>query len=298
MDSLDLLAHRRKRSYFNWKRKIMPYVSLSSRACIVAALLAAICVGFADSVRAELIYGATDSSDLVSFDSATPGTLTTIGAFSGLPNGQTIRGIDFRPATGQLYALSTSTPTPVAGTTAQLYTTDLVTGALTAVGNRFTLASTTGLNAVASLDFNPVDDTIRVVTGGGLNYHFNPVTGAMISRDTDINPTGIITDIAYSNNTIGATSTTLYAYNYSTNMIGTVGSVGGSPNSPNSGQFTPIGSSGWFSNDATVGFDISGATGIGYINTNITGAARDALFRVNLGTGAMTNIGNKLDIDV
>src|SRR5262245_14388614 len=42
---------------------------------------------------------------LVLFDSTTPGTLTNIAAITGLGAGQSIVGLDFRPQTGELYAM-------------------------------------------------------------------------------------------------------------------------------------------------------------------------------------------------
>ena len=60
-------------------------------------------------LRAELIYAVTTTNVLLSFDSATPGTVTTIAPITGLQAGENILGIDLRPATGQLspgYAVS------------------------------------------------------------------------------------------------------------------------------------------------------------------------------------------------
>lgn len=64
----------------------------------------------ATSSQAELIYGMTaagSASDLggiglVSFDSASPGSRSFHGNFTGVMNGHSIRSIDFRPATGEL----------------------------------------------------------------------------------------------------------------------------------------------------------------------------------------------------
>src|SRR5688500_4607605 len=83
------------------------------------------------SANAELIWGITvpgaNGSNLVSFDSANPGGFTNGATLTGTLAGHTIRGIDFRPSDGRLYAVSST------GATAQLYTVNLVTGALTTV---------------------------------------------------------------------------------------------------------------------------------------------------------------------
>src|SRR5690349_6912764 len=85
-------------------------------------------------VSAELIYGIANQAPataLVSFDSANPGALLTGTFLTGLQQNETILGIDFRPATGQLYGL---------GSTSRLYTLNPNTGAATAVGAQFTPA--------------------------------------------------------------------------------------------------------------------------------------------------------------
>lgn len=226
-------------------------------------------------------------ADSVHFDGATPATITTVGAITGIVAGQTLRGIDFRPATGQLYALSSN------GTAAQLYTLDLSTGVATAVGAGLTLTGNTSTRI--SLDFNPVDDRLRVVTGSGQNYRVNPITGALAGQDTDISPGNpLLSGIAYTNNNPGATQTTLYAYDFLLDNLGTIGSINGSPNSPNTGIFSVIGGSGIVTGNAGLGFDISGATGIAYISVDDffgSSGANAEFFTVNLGTGAFTQVG-------
>lgn len=248
-----------------------------------------------DPARAELIMGVTNTS-LVSFDSASPGNLAFIGGISGIVAGHTLRGIDFRPADGQLYAISS------AGSAAQLYTIDTSTGVATAVGPALTLTGNT--SARISLDFDPVTDELRVVTGTGQNYRVNADTGTLIAQDANINPgSPLIAGIAYTNNVVGATDTTLYAYDFFSDDIGTIGGLNGIP-SPNGGQFSVIGDSGFVAFDAALGFDISGATGIAYISMDDFASpdANSEFFRVNLATGAMTFSGNLrsalLDISV
>src|SRR6187200_1617188 len=100
----------------------------------------------------ELIYGVTTTNLLVSFNSGAPGTILSSVAITGLQAGETILGIDFRPATKQLYGL---------GSTSRLYTINLSTGAATAVGPPFTPA----LSGTAfGVDFNPTVDRIRITS--------------------------------------------------------------------------------------------------------------------------------------
>src|SRR5688572_20913352 len=96
------------------------------KAAIGAAVLVGIC-GSVSSAQAALVYGVTSDDTLFSFDTATPGTLISGVPLSGFSqNNETIRGIDFRPATGQLYAI---------GSFGQLYTVNLSSGAMSAVGS-------------------------------------------------------------------------------------------------------------------------------------------------------------------
>ena len=258
------------------------------RILAVAAVLATSAVA-----RAELIYAigvpTTTSTSLLKFDSATPATITTVGAITGIVTGQTLRGIDFRPANGQLYAISSN------GTAAQIYTVDLATGVATPVGSGITLTGNTSTRI--SIDFNPVVDRIRVVTGSGQSYRVNPNTGAIVAQDADIVTGGsgaipLISGIAYSENYAGATQTTLYAYDFLLDNLGSIGGINGIP-SPNGGTFSIIGNSGIVTGDAGLGFDISGATGIGYISVDdFQGSPgfNAEFFTVNLATGVLSQV--------
>lgn len=283
-------------SFFNssWVRVVFSNVA-------VAGIMATV----ASQARAERIYGVTGSSatatvnSLVFFDSASVTSLTTVGTMSGILTGHTLRGIDFRPSNGLLYALSTSRTTLA---TAQLYTVNLNTGALTTVGSTFTLTGNT--SGRVSIDFNPVVDVLRVITGTGQNFRVNATAGSLIAQDTTLNTTDIISDIAYSNNVFGATQTTLYAYNYSLDTFGTIGSVNGTPNSPNTGIYTTIGGSTVVAEIAATGLDTSALTGVTYamLDETTTPTTASELYTVNVATGVHTLLGTTpadlLDISV
>ena len=254
----------------------------------VAAGIASITL-LAGQARAEPVYGITDpqflTSALVSFDSAAPDSMTLIGGITGLGSGLTLRAIDFRPANGKLYALGTS------GTVAQLYTMNVAMAVLTAVGSSFTMTGNT--SPVVSIDFNPAADRLRVVTGSGQSYRVNADTGALVARDTDIAMGATIADIAYSNNVAGATSTTLYGYDYNADQLDTIGSVGGGT-SPNTGQRFVVGDTGLLSGSTMIGLDISGATGKAYGSVfDESNAAINGFYAVDLTTGAFALIGQE-----
>ena len=265
--------------------------SLFGLAAGLAALTAA-----GTTARAERIYGVTDNGagaagSLVYFDSLNPALVTTVGAISGATN---LRAIDFRPSDGQLYGAGYDNTTG----TLQLYTINTSTGVTTAVGASSVLPGFQNSTRL-SIDVNPVANALRVITGNGSSYRFNLNTGAFIAQDTTFNGSisgPIFADVAYTNNVPGASSTLLYAYEFINDALVLV-------NPPNSGTYTQIGTgTGIVSNDAGIGFDISGATGIAYLSLDpsATAGAIDGLYTLNLTTGTTTLVGltgiNLLDI--
>ena len=54
------------------------------------------------------VFAVSSANQLVRFNTASPGTVTTVGTITGLQGGETVLGIDFRPATGELYALGST----------------------------------------------------------------------------------------------------------------------------------------------------------------------------------------------
>lgn len=249
-------------------------------------------VAIAGSAQAqELAYGYNGRGELVSFNTATPGSINTIGIIGGITAGQTLRGIDFRPATNTLYAVSTD-----GGENAQMYTINLATGAASAVGAGFSL---TGLDTGnISIDFNPAVDRLRINSLNGKSYRANPITGGFVARDTDgswdpsSGSTGVpsYSGIAYSNNVPGAPGgTTLYAYEYASDRLVTIGGPNSVP-SPNGGVTFAVGSTGLFALGQNTSFDISGATGMAYAGVSDFGDPT-AFYSVNLATGAHTLVG-------
>jgi hypothetical protein len=256
----------------------------------VARFCAMVCLatfGLASSASAELIYGIENDTsvvNLVTWDSASPETVGG-GAVTGLAAGEAILGIDFRPLTGQLYALARSSSL---GDNGRLYTIDPVTRVATAVGPQF---ATPILGIRFGFDFNPSIDLIRAVSESDTNYVLNPITGAIQATATPLfygpadpnfgqNPN--VVDSAYSNNVPNAGSTQLYGIDTrldilvtQANSAGTLGTVG------------PLGTN--FS--ATGGFDISGTSGIAYAALQTSSSAVSGFYTINLLTGAATLVG-------
>src|SRR5262249_46364643 len=155
----------------------------------------------------EFLTGLTTTGKLVTFDSATPGTIDSSVAITGLQANENLLGIDRRPANGLLYGL---------GSTSRLYTIDTTTGMATQVGSAgaFTLSGT-----AFGFDFTPVSARIRVVSADTSTFRLTPIGGALAGTDTPLtyaagdSGAGIMPRVvgaAYTNNFDSATVTTLF----------------------------------------------------------------------------------------
>jgi hypothetical protein len=177
------------------------------------------------TVTGQLLY-AVAGGNLISFDSNSPGVIRSAVNFgTGLTAGQTVVGTDFRPATGQLYALGYNPALTGTTANAQLYTVSLTTGALTAVGSAIRLELGAGTLPQVGFDFNPTVDRIRVIsansgTGISNNYRLNPITGAVASVDTNLNgQAGTYSATAYTNNQSNANTTAQFVFDSGTGAI-------------------------------------------------------------------------------
>src|SRR5689334_19827920 len=111
-----------------------------------AALAAGLSISVSAPAHADIAYGVTLEQTLIRFDTGSPTNIQMGAAITGLAQNEVIRGIDFRPATWQLYAL---------GSQGNLYTLNTTTGAATQVGSTFS----TPLNGSSfGFDFNPTVD--------------------------------------------------------------------------------------------------------------------------------------------
>jgi len=216
------------------------------------------------------MLGLTPNNELVAFDSATPGT-TTVTAITGLQVGETVLGIDYRPATEQLFAITNLNQ--------NLYTIDAATGAATLVGSGGGAFTGTALG----IDFNPTVDRLRLVSNTGENLRANPNNG-QVTVDSAIN--GDVTKlaaVAYTNNFAGAAKTTLYGIDADTDQV-----VIFSGATPNDGTTSKLSATLGFDTDDNVGFDI-GIDGAAFATLTVAGAT--GLYSIDLTTGAATFVG-------
>lgn len=243
-------------------------------------LIGAVSSLFCIEAPAATLYGTTIFGRLISFDSASPGTLVSDVPITGLTSQfEAVQGIDFRPATGQLYALGNAP-----GSIFRLYTINTATGVATRVGSTdLTLSGT-----FWGIDFNPTVDRIRLVSDTGTSLRVHPDTGALVATDTSTTPTGVVA-VAYDrNDNDAATATTLYGLDSTTDSLVRIGGIDGNP-SPNGGVVTAIG---------LLGIDTTGFASLDIYNASTAFAAMapgapipSNLYTINLNTGAATLVG-------
>ena len=214
----------------------------------------------------------TASGKLISFNRAAPATLVGAISVKGLGSGETLLGIDVRPADGKLHAVSS---------TGRVYTVDPSTGATTlkatlAADPADATAPYAGLTAGATyaINFNPTVDRLRVIGSTGQNLRVNVDTGAT-TTDGTLSLSGTaprVTAAAYTNSVDGANATQLFDLNAADNTLYVQ-----SP--PNDGVLaTPITLG--VTPSAIGGFDIDAGTNVGYAALTVGGAVQ--LYSVNL----------------
>jgi hypothetical protein len=157
------------------------------------------------------VVGLTSDDRLICFHEKAPTQTDTIGFVTGLSTDVRLVGIDFRPATGELWAL---------GNAGGLYVVDLRNG-VASLRSRSTIALT---GANFGVDFNPTVDRLRVVGDDGQNLRLAVDTGAA-TADTSLTvtsptvATGVVA-AAYTNNDDNPnTGTTLFVLDSTTDQV-------------------------------------------------------------------------------
>ena len=212
----------------------------------------------------------TDDNRLLTFAVSNPGVVQANVSVSGLNAGDSLVGIDTRPATGVLYGV---------GSSGRIYTINSLTGVATA-GALISVPLDSGTYGV---DFNPVPDRLRVITSSGQNLRINVATGAAIV-DGAISP-GSIKPVAaaYMNSVAGTPSTALFVIEPDSNVLNL-------QNPPNDGVQVPLG---------PLGVDIEGDAGfdIVFFGRNNSGIAAlksagvTGLYQIDLSGGSAVAIG-------
>lgn len=263
----------------------------------LATLLTAFCLlfGMTAQANAEQLYAVGSAfiggtTTLFTFDSATPGVVTSSTPITGVAPGDGLRSIDFRPATGQLYGVSSNN---------QVYTINLATGVATRL---FDLGIPPfAVQSATAVDFDPVADRLRAITlRGNFNQLANVDTGATTADsrltyaagDPNAGRPLVVAGIAYTDNFAGATSTRLFGINTGTGTVLEPGRGSLFTQDLNLGTITTVGLLGLNTNSTElVGFDISGSTGTAYAVFSVGSITSPNLYTINLSAGTATLIG-------
>ena len=219
------------------------------------------------------IVALTDNNTLVSFDHRSPNEVNSVSV-TGVEG--VLLGIDVRPATGEIYSISTAN---------NLYTIDPNSGEATYVS---TLDIPFAGGTISGFDFNPAADRLRLVGDNDQDFRINVETGEVIVDGTlnfaegdvnqNVNPN--ITAAAYTNSFDGTETTQLYDIDTLLNTL-----VLQDP--PNDGILQTIGDLG-VDFDTLGGFDILSSLD----GDNVAFAASDSnLYTVHLGTGEAFSLG-------
>ncbi|TWT78184.1 hypothetical protein Pla123a_09740 [Posidoniimonas polymericola] len=232
-----------------------------------------------DAQAGELVFGVTDEQRLVSWDSTAPGALLSGTSIMGLQNNERVVGIDFRPATGQLYAL---------GSFSQLYTLNTTTGSATMVGPGPFTPAISGSNF--GFDFNPVIDKIRLDSDTNANYVLDPDAGTATAvtdlfygpGDPNENVDPNVVHAAYDRSFAGTTATQLYGVDTRLDVL--------VKQANSAGTLTTVGSIGT-DVTATGGFDISGSSDVAYMAIENASTSFSTFWMVDLTTGVGSAVG-------
>lgn len=265
------------------------------RTTCAAIALATMGLGAQGATAAPGAITALTSSDkLVEVSASKPNKTLSTTAITGLAPGETLVGIDRRPAGGALYGVITA---PMAQAKVARIDAD---GVLRDVKPLFVLVGAAPGTPNGELvflsgssfgvDFNPTVDRLRLVSDAGQNLRINVATGGTFV-DGAINQAGASPEVvgaAYTNNDNDPTTgTALYDIDTATDGLSL-------QNPPNAGTLVPVGPLG-FPVGGPVGFDIFTELSAPAGNTAYASFAEaggtEKLYTVNLSSGAATPVG-------
>jgi hypothetical protein len=232
----------------------------------------------------RVLYATDSKGNLLQFNSRSPRHVRS-KAITGLPTGVVLSGIDFRPATGDLYAL---------GSDKVVYRVNVATAIAVAEGPAFEAAPDALNSGNIGFDFNPTVDKIRVTSDAGDNIRLNPDEGNLLSKDTVLTPAGVqVVGSAYTNSSFTAfatrpTVTELYALDIAPSKDRLW-----IQRPANAGTLIMPVSLG-FDIGPNAGFDIVGSDSVGnlgYVAGTRVGRSSAELWRVDLATGKTRSLG-------
>jgi hypothetical protein len=225
---------------------------------------------------------ASNPQAVFTFRSDRPGARGPARSITGLQGGETIVGIDTRPANGDLLAVTDHN---------RVYTLDSDTGAVS--NPRMITPSLMG--TAFGVDVNPAADRLRVVSDAEQNQRLNPDTGASAvtgggtdaalayaSGDAGAGTTPDVVAAGYTNSVAGAPETLLYVVDAARNFLAV-------QDPPNDGVLRSVGTGGLGIGDITnvAALDIVPGLNTQFAAFQIAGQPASRLYAVN-GASAQT----------
>jgi hypothetical protein len=237
-------------------------------------------------------YGITTDGKLIRFDINDPSNVTVVSdpmrmmptdLITGLGPNEYLVSVDFTPGPnmygltniGNLYSVNSSIADANKLGSLHPDPTDTSAPFSSLAGTAF------------DVDFDPTGNVpMRIVSDADENLHISQLSPPMVVTDPTLSSTSAmgVVGAAYTNSYAGATSSTLYAIDGANSRLMI-------ESAHDSGTLTPVGPLGV--TGTLAGFDIGGGNnGIALAAMQLTGESFTRLYRIDLATGAATQVGN------
>ena len=253
----------------------MPSPRTIGRAAALALALPLLAAAPAHAERAVALF---PGNSIGTFDVTAPGSVETLPV-TGLGPNASLRGIDVRPADGQLYGVAM-----LAGSynnsSVRTYTIDPDSGAATFVGES---AGVPGAGDVPTgVSFNARSDRLRVVNDQDENFRINPNNGAVSSDDANLTPAAATAAVA-----LGYSGDVPLLIDHADDRLALTETLGGVTDLFPLGFALPeLGTGG-----PDAGFDMSPNTGVGFAAMADTADDVMRLYRVSVDAHLVSPVG-------
>jgi hypothetical protein len=248
-------------------------------------------LGLTRATPEVFFYGVTTDGKLIRFDINDPSKITVVSdpmrqvptdLITGLGPSEYLVSVDFNPGPNMFGVTNLGNMFVVNSSIADASKL----GMLHADPTDTTAPFSTLTGAALDIDFQPGSGHLRIVTDSEQNLRVSGMTPPKVITDAALSSSSAIdiAGVAYSNSYVGAPSSTMYAIDATTNRLMI-------ESTSNSGQLTDVGPLGVTGKLA--GFDIGGGNnGIVLAGVQRTGETFTRLYKIDLATGAATQIGD------
>ncbi len=248
----------------------------------------------ADSNTRVVVYAITENDELIGFFADAPGQLLSRAPVTGLlvDNAESppfAVSLDFRPASGELYLLTSDN---------RLYVVGLNNGNARFIGRPLAELGQ-GIVDIRAMDFSPEEDAIRILNADTAeSYRISPSNASLLAQDGGLHfapgdpnsgqpvfPIGL----GYSG-VPGSAQSTAYVLDEFNDVVARLGTINDAGASARGGQLTTIGN--WDFSSAPVSMAVMSQTPTGYsITSSANSDEHSDLSEIDLATGLSTSRG-------